>query len=462
MSPSNKSAKWIGFTTGFAAAVVGAVYAIPFINADAFASMKSKTAPLGGETGVRMEGVTMRSYEKGKLVSQAEVDRIDVRRDRAFFSFYEVHDGILFSENGNVNFNSDTATYDQIAQQLRFDAGVKLMNGDFNLMVPRLTLDEGNQTIQAPGPIKGTLKGGILQAVNFKYKLPEKEFMTGAFSWQGEIPGEVKKGVPVPQGKTAWNIEGRDSHGKGSIFEYSKARATDGEVIVKAPHIIQDRKTDILTCDGPVYYFSKKANLVADHAVVYRKEKRVLLTGNVRALVKPKDKPDLTETEVPPFRPDVPAQVADNRPEAPAPEEAQQQKDLDDALHSSKTIRDYPSMVKCDRAEYWYGDGNRHGLFTGSPEAFQDIGGGRWRNVSAFRGLYDGETEKLRLESSAEDKREVHVTTSIGDDIFAFWYTVSTKEDDDEWAGDGVKGHVVLDDDEVPKEKKTPPPTGGG
>ena len=53
---------------------------------------------------------------------------------------------------------------------------------------------------------------------------------------------------------------------------WTDASATDGEVLVKAPHLERVRKTDVLTATGKVYYFGEKANLICEKAVIYRKE----------------------------------------------------------------------------------------------------------------------------------------------------------------------------------------------
>ena len=41
--------------------------------------------------------------------------------------------------------------------------------------------------------------------------------------------------------------------------------------------------------------------------------------------------------------------------------------------------------------------------------------------------------------------------TSLGDDIRAKWFEVSTKEDDDAWSAEGLDGIFVPDDNEIPK-----------
>jgi hypothetical protein len=297
-----------------------------------------------------------------------------------------------------------------------------------------------------------------MTAMNLKYRLDNKEFTAGPIRWQGVPPKEVQD-VPGTQERKPWHIEGNVKTNQNTLI-WTNGRATDGEIIVKSPRIEQDRKTDVLTCAGPVYYFSKKVNLVADKAVIYRKDKRAVLTGNVRMLVKPKSAVDLTEQEIPPFRPDVPTEIAQGRPAAPQSAEAQQQKDLDDALRSSKSVRDYPSMVKAAEVDYIYAEGRRRGIITGAPEAYQEFADGkRWRRVSSFWGIYDGEAETMRLES-APDKKEVKMKNSIGDDLIGQWFLVSTKEDDEEWEGEGVTGDVFADDDDIPPAKKTPTPAG--
>ena len=91
--------------------------------------------------------------------------------------------------------------------------------------------------------------------------------------------------------------------------------------------------------------------------------------------------------------------------------------------------------------------------------------------------FYDGEKETLLL-NSTPGKKDTHFKDSIGDDLLASNFTVSTKEDDDEYEGEGIVGSFHADDEDLPKkdqpnkdqakpdDKKTaaPPPTkaGGG
>jgi hypothetical protein len=196
--------------------------------------------------------------------------------------------------------------------------------------------------------------------------------------------------------------------------------------------------------------------------VIYRREKRAVLTGHVHMLVKPKDQEKLDLSELRPFTPMVPDSIAAKRPAAPPSQESQQQKDLQEELRSSKTLRKYPLHLSADRIEYWYRKGNRHAVITGSPQAMQELpDADHWRRAWAYKALYNGETEKLDLQS-APGKRDARMKNSLGDDLTAKWFQVSTKENDEEYEGDEVYGDVAPTGDEdldTVKGKKPATPT---
>ncbi|HZH99426.1 MAG TPA: hypothetical protein VEX38_10685, partial [Fimbriimonadaceae bacterium] len=278
------------------------------------------------------------------------------------------------------------------------------------------------------------------------------------------LPGRQE--ASGPQGKTRWAIDSDSMRGTPTSEIYTNGSASDGEIMVKAPRIEREKKTDVITATGKVYYFSEKANIVCDKAVIYQKEKRAVLTGNVRMLVKPKDQEKLDFTEVAPFEPLVPNKVLNDRPAPPPSAQAQQEKDLDDELRSSKTVRKYPVKVQAARVEYWYAKGQRKATITGNPQARQELAGGRWRHIWTHQAFYDGEKETLRLVSD-KDKRDTRMKNSIEDDLVAQAVTISTREEDEDYEVEKPKGFVHTDPQDDPRDKKgggTPPPanTGGG
>ena len=122
--------------------------------------------------------------------------------------------------------------------------------------------------------------------------------------------------------------------------------------------------------------------MACDKVVVYRKDKRAVLSGNVRMLIKPKDEMEkqvkADRGEIPVFHPQVPAEVAAS---APLQGQSQEDKDLDEEVRSGKTTRKYPTVVLATNIEYWYAKGNRHAIITGNPQATQSLAENRWRRV---------------------------------------------------------------------------------
>lgn len=458
-----RSTKFLLYVVGIGAFGAGAIWGFPLLAKDAFADFKEGSGPLGGSTGVQVKDAEMSIYEGDQLVTSAKIDTINIRKDRQFFDFLGVS-GTSGDLKNPVDFSGKSAEYDSITETMKFRTGVRLKSKTYDLFTEKLTVDDKFKNLQIPGATNGTVEGGKFAASQAKFKFKEGSFTTGPIAWQGSLPKVVQDGTPIQSGpKTPWDLQGVSSKGsKKGILTFTEARASDGDQLIRAKHVEYDQKQDILVATGPAYYYSADVNLVADKITVYRKEKRVLLSGDVRMLVKPKAQADLNEDAIPPFRPDVPDEISSGRPTPPTSEEASQQKDLDDALRSGKTIRDYPALVKATQIVYFYTNGDKHADISGSPECLQDFPGGRWRRIVAHTAKYDGEKELLRL-NSAEGKSEVRLKTSIGDDLKADWFEVSTKESEEDlsdWEGANVRGKFMVDDSEVPKkeEKKNPPP----
>lgn len=435
------------------AAILGARY----LERDAFAGYRFPKSD--EDVGVRLYGVDLKVFEEGKLVTQADIDRVDVRRDRQFYELYGVQGKSGGSSKVDINFASDRAIYDTIAKSLTFENGVSVKNADFDLFAPLLTIDERQGTVSSPTKVAGRAMGGKVAMANFRYGMKTREMVTGPIRFSGRLPGVVQDGVPIPQDRTksTWDVDMGSTRQKGDLVIYTKIRATDGEVLVRAEQGEWNRKTDVMTCTGRVFFYGDKVNLVADKVVIYRKERRAVASGNVRMLIKPKDQPNIVE-EIPPFRPEVPENIAANNPPPPTPNEVQQQKDLDDALRSPENVRKYPAIVVAEGIELSYAKGRRRATITGNPECLQDFPGGRWRRVKAGRALWDGQAETMRLE--AGESRPVNLKTSIGDDLFSSLFIVSVKEGEDspsDWeAPNGTRGKIARIEDE-----DVPPPTTG-
>ncbi|HEY3783073.1 MAG TPA: hypothetical protein VGL56_18500 [Fimbriimonadaceae bacterium] len=414
------------------------------------------------DIGIRLSDVTLKHYSKGKLTGSAHIDNINVRQGNQYLDFIGVKNGDFQTKEGRIKFATQNASFDGQSNQLSITSPSRVTAKDLDVTTPAFLFDQVSSTLTMSGEVKGTCMGGKIVAQNLVYYGETGKSKIQHVDWVGVPPkdagSELLQQTDSKSNRTSWHISGQ-FEGDNDVANYTDARATDDEILIKAPHAQLDRHTDVLTATGKVYYFSDKANLVCDKAVIYRREKRAVLTGNVHMLVKPKDQEKLDVTEIPPYKPPIPAAVAEGRPSAPETAETQQQKDLDDEVRSSKTGRKYPAHVKADRIEYWYGKGNRHAIITGSPECYQEFPGDRWRRIDTFKALYDGEKDEMVLVST-EGQHDTRIVDSLGDDLRAKDFTVSTKEDDDRSKGDEVDGVMTTDDEDVAntKDKGKPAP----
>lgn len=441
------------------AAIAGLAARLPrFLARDVFAGFRKADL---GDIGIQLKDVQLSHYDKGKLVGTAHANTVNVRQDRQFFDFLNVSRGKVGTSKGPMAFSANSATFDSLTHELNVAQGAKVANKNLNLTAPAFTYNQAVSTLTMPGRLEGTFFGGRLSATHLTYNSSNDSYKVFNVKWQGTLPKEAV--VSLPQAgstRTRWMVEGDEMSQAphSSIQVFTNARASDGEILVKAPHVELDRHTDVLTATGQVFYFSAKANLVCDKAVVYRREKRAVLTGNVHMLVKPKDEESIDMQEVPPWQPPVPTAIAKSRPAAPETAESQQQKDLEDDLRSDKTVRKYPAHIHAEQVEYWYAKGSRHAVITGSPEAYQEFPQGEWRRITTYKALYDGEKDELTVESRP-NKDDTRMVNSLGDDLIADLFRVSTSEDSDvsDYYGKHVRGAVMTNDEQVPSGKTTKP-----
>lgn len=433
---------------------LGVGYVRHLMGIDPFAGFR-RNASNQSDVAIKLNDVELKHYQEGQLISSAHVNELEISRDRQTFDLSGIVDGIYYGEEGRIDFNADEAEWNSHKMQLMVTSGADIAHKDFDLRVPSFTFDRRTTVVSVPKEIVGRFLGGRISAKNFIYTTRDGTYRIGPALWVG--------GANIGQDGTRskWTISADGGvRSQRDIEIWENARAADGEIVVQGDKVERNVKTDVITATGNVLYFSQKANLACDKVVVHRKEKRAVLTGNVRMLIKPKDSMErevkADPAEIPPFRPNVPDQIAASRP---ASQGSAEEKALDDEIRSGKTTRKYPAVVLADRVEYWYAKGNRRAEISGTPEASQQLTGNRWRKISAPKGVYDGEKEVLRL-LGAEGKKDVRVKTSLGDDLVAYWFEFSTKEDDDTWSAGSPQGVVMADDDEIPREKKEegPPP----
>lgn len=441
---------------GIVAIVLGTAWLNALATLDPFAHLRRTPDGLGPHMAVQLDDVKFQSWERGKLRATAAIERLNVRDDRQLFELINVSQGTYVSDEGKFAFSGPHGTWNAVMRTFEADRGVHIKNDKMDLKTDGFVYDERTSRLKVPSPIKGKLFEGDVVAEHLVYAMDDGSYTTGPATWEGKTVGplqEIQGGEP-----TSWKFKtlGVTTH-KGDIQILLKAEATDGEVIVKADKIERNVKTDVIVATGKVFYYSAKSNMVCERAVVYRKEKRAVLTGNVDMLIKPEKEQKLAVEEIPPFRPMVPDEVAKGRPSPPAVQKSEAEKAADEAVRSAGTAKQYPVSLTAAKIEYWYGKGQRRALVTGSPQAMQTMDRGRWRYVWAYRAEYDAEGERLKL-FAADGKDDLRVKTSLGDDVTAAWFDISTKENEDDWTAMGLQGTLMPDDDEIPKSDGGPPP----
>ena len=428
------------------------------LKADPLAAYKKPIKnELPSNVAVFMKETDFTRVEPNQPAAKCFVKEMSIAQNRQMYDFVGVSKGQLTWKKALYEFSADRGNWNGYAKQLVLDGKVKLKGSKFDLDSQELSYDEVKKTLRVPRPVTGKLYGGDLKVANFLYNMDKEEYSTGAGEWKGVLANFAQGDVPTVDTKKSWEFK-YESYGRKDGFDvFKNARATDGEVIIIAADIKREVKTDVLTASGDVKYFGKKANMIADKIVVYRKEKRAVVTGRVTMLVKPKSQENdkLVEGTLPPMLPAIPDSISKNRP--PAPKDTEKQKQREDTVRSGSNLRDYPLTITAERIEYWYKKGERRAKINGNPQARQELPEGEWRYVWANSAFYDDEKEILKLDS-APGKRDVIMKNSLDDEMFGVSGTIVTKEGVDEFEFKTGNGKLTTtDDDDIPPTK-----SGGG
>ena len=428
--------------------------------------------PLDPKVQIQFDNVSMRHYRGMDLVAKTNADQVALWTDQQTVELTGVHDGVYRSKNASYSFGAKKAFYLATIKRLRVEDQAHVVSKDFDLTAKTLEFDGNQEVFDIKSGVKGKLRGGNVKAEYVRFNVKYGSYIATNIAYVGKLDFDPSL-QDSSQDRTEWRISGSkmSKPSKSDVKTFTNGRATDGDVIVLADKIEHNEKTDIVTATGKVKYFSGKANLLADKVVIYRKEKRAVLTGNVQMLIKPKKDADLPpkEEEIPPFNPVVPDQVKAGRPEAPKPD-IEAQKKQDEIIRSGKNAREYPMAISCAKIDYIYEKGRRKAIIEGNPQAHQELPENAWRHIWTKSAVYDGEAESLLLESSP-GKMDTRMKNSIGDDFVTTMVTVSTKEEDDSMSTGEISGTLKqLDSDEIERDKKkkpidpkrTPPPVISG
>ena len=454
-------------------AVLVGIYLHNFLSSDPLARYRlGSENPDKQEMTILLKDVEFRQYQNQHLVSTAQIKSLSISKDRKTLAFSNIEKGTYFASDNKFHFSAAEGSWSPNEQKLYATRDVRVFNQELDLHSRQFEYEEPTHTLKIPDLLRGKLFEGDVEAYRLVYQTNLNSYTVGPITWVGRPETLIEKAQQSSSQKNAnapekispsqppsaqkakgeresvrlWTIKAKSaSRPPGDMEYWQYGEATDGEVVVKADHIERNVKTDVIVATGNLRYYSADVNALCDKVTVYRTGKRAVLAGNVQAFVKPKEESKLEVVELEPIRPIVPAEVAENRP--PAPEKTIRNKELDDELRSSKSKRKYPTVIWADKIEYWYQKGNRHAIITGHPMARQDFPGDRWRQVWTHIAYYDREKDTLKLVSS-KDKKDTRIRTSVGDDLVATWFQLSTKEEDETWEGEGIEGDVYLNEEE--------------
>ncbi len=423
---------WIAFL----AATIGAWQFVEgVIERDALAGFRDQEVGLTDQDGVLIKDFQIKSYLGDRLVTEALVADARIFSDRSTIELKKISGGKFYDrENGEYQFEAGEAEYGTYSKSLLAKSGVRIKNKRIDLKSAGFLYDHAGQIVAVNGAVTGKLEGGDLTSQDVTILLKTNEIQTGLITWVGPVAVQG-------QARTPWKVEAKRSSIKSDIMTYTDARGEDKDTIVTADKMVYDRKNDIVTAEGNVTYFGIDANIKCDKAVIERKIGKATLTGRiVDMLIKPEDSAP-KETGIPPIVPLVPESIAQTRPRPGGSN--------DNPERSSENLRQYPIVMTAGQVEYWYRKGERKAILTLQPFARQELGGMRWREVTAHRAEYDGEKDVLVLRSATGQL--VRLRNSIGDDMTATFLQVSTKKGEDDMEAENLKGTVMIDENELPE-----------
>lgn len=428
---------------------------------DPFADYRTQPE-LDPEIGIQLNDVQLANYNGMQLQTQADCRRIDIDPQRQHLTLSDIRNGWTRSDKGEFYFSALSANYNDAAKALQVTSGARVYGKNFDLRTDNFELDKANGMLVVNGPVSGRLYDGTVTAASLRYNLDKGSYAIRNPDWEGNLAIDQGEKEKKPEKPVRWHISAPDStvssENGQEIWPNAVANTTDGETIVKADLVVRDTKTDVITATGNVRYFSTKLNMTCEKAIVDRKAKKAIFTGKVHCYFKGEDeqKAKVEIVEIPPFRPMVPDEIANQRPTAPPTDDDKQG---NDELRSTKNSRKYPVTAQAAKIEYWYAKGDRHAEITGDPQARQEFPHGKWRHVWTLKAHYDGERERLRLYGDP-GKKQTRIRTSADDDLKCNWFDVSTKDSDEkDWKANGLEGTVSTDDTED-ESAPTPPAAG--
>jgi hypothetical protein len=400
-----------------------------------------------------MEDVDVSVYKGSRLVLSFSARQASQYRQVNKLELLGIREGRIYTDEGSpVFFQADKASYLPAQSLVRVVGDSRAWTSDWELSAEIVDWYEAENRLRASRGVKGRYQGGELRASVVEVFYEAGKAYARDVEWRGPLsalqtskpPSQERKPARVNAGEVQYL-----SNPRRQIILNGELSTEDW--VLRADRVERNLETGIILATGRCEYRGRDAVLTAPQIRVLEKEEKAELTGGIHLLIKPqeeKDDPQKGESLRPPGAPS--GQGGAPRKETDPQKE---QEEWEKKLRDPETLRRYPIVVTCEKAEYFYKEGARRAVLHGPLKARQDLTEGVWRELTAPSATYL-EEEELLIFKSAEGKKEVRMVNSIGDDLVAEEVTIYTVQGNETLTAKNPEGILML-----PKEQKTPPPS---
>lgn len=410
---------------------------------DPFARFSRDFAQSGlGDVGVRLENAEILLRHEDTPIAQFSAQRVDMHRTRDFWWVYEVRDAKLYQEGKLfARASADYLEYRSNRQEVFVSGNPRftLLNNRWlrdkpvQATVPAMLWNLKNRTMQSEGAVQLQWKGGRAETESLSMNLAQNSVDLGAGFIRlsaASIPPRLSTLLPLGTQNTAqdnrkqqrelkitWKGRARSQN---DILKVSDLQVLDGDTEMNAKSAELDNEQQHVVATGNLLLKDPRAELTGDKLEAWLDEKRALLTGSVRLLVKPKEN-------------------GEQKPSVEKRTETGTQPPDEEEKFTLENVKKYPIVITCDRIEYFYR--KKAASLTGSLKATQTLRNGKTRTLTAEKAEYDQKKEILTLIGNVtiEFEKGKLLTPKV---------VVSVKEGDEWFEADPGSGVITVDEEE--------------
>jgi lipopolysaccharide export system protein LptA len=391
---------------------------------DPFARLNPVYADAGmGNVLIRFTDTEVVARQLNAPLWRMKVQRADLARDRQQWHLHGIREAVLYEEGQPVwRMKASQAIYEGASRRLQVQEA-RLSGKPVQVFCSQAVWREPTRELYCLGIIRGALRDGEFTATALRYRGDEKRLEAEQVRLVLYTSVQLTSFVQAPTSNEKQTKTRRvevlfrrieEQQGKTRIGEGLVIR--DGDTTMTADRAEQDIEAQIIRATGNLRVTDPRVELSAEKLTIELKEKRALLEGNVKILVKPKEDQDASQSAT-------------------------------DETRSLKTEMREPVQIMCERAENLYQ--KKVITLTGNLKMVQILKEtGKTRTLTAQKAVYNSRTEQVQLIG------EVHGVDEKGQELLAPEIVVSVKEGD-EWLRIDQPGKMVILVEE--EEEKAPP-----